>query len=437
MAPAAFPLPWAKWQPTATAVEATVVGGFTDSGFAEIYYKNESVGLLELSFLHDGLPPMELEAEWSAPSIVTQTPGDMPLKEILLAALADPNVSSRENLVRQYDHEVLGSSIIKPFVGVLADAPSDGAVFKPRYDSYRGLTVTHGICPRYGDTDTYDMAACAVDEALRAHVALGGDPDYTAALDNFCWPDPVVSKSNPDGRYKLAQLVRSAKGLHDTCIAYGIPLISGKDSMKNDAFSGDSKISIRPTLLISLMGIIPDIRRAITTDFKQPGNIIFVLGETRAEYGGSILEKITGRKLGACPRVIPDAALPLYRVVFRAVKEGLIQSCHDLADGGLAVSLVESALGGRLGCTVSLSDMAGTLKKNIDPLLLLFSETPSRFIVSVKPEDVCSFRSLLSGFPFAELGKVESHDSIVIKHLGNELLSLGLDKALAAWKGML
>jgi phosphoribosylformylglycinamidine synthase len=207
--------------------------------------------------------------------------------------------------------------------------------------------------------------------------------------------------------------------------------------MKNDAFSGDSKISIRPTLLISLMGIIPDIRRAITTDFKQPGNIIFVLGETRAEYGGSILEKITGRKLGACPRVIPDAALPLYRVVFRAVKEGLIQSCHDLADGGLAVSLVESALGGRLGCTVSLSDMAGTLKKNIDPLLLLFSETPSRFIVSVKPEDVCSFRSLLSGFSFAELGKVESHDSIVIKHLGNELLSLGLDKALAAWKGML
>ncbi len=418
-------------------VLATVVGSFTDSGFVEIMYNGRYIGLLELDFLHDGLPVMELEAEWKPPATSPRVPVKKSPKELLLSILADPNVSSRENLVRQYDHEVQGGSVIKPFVGVKADAPSDGAVYKPRYDSYRGLTVTHGICPRYGDIDTYHMATCAVDEALRAHVALGGDPDSTAALDNFCWPDPVASPSNPDGRYKLAQLVRAAKGLKDTCTAYGIPLISGKDSMKNDAYAGDKKISVRPTLLVSLMGIIPDIRMALTTDFKQAGHIIYVLGETRDECGGSIIEKIVGKPMGDCPRVNLDNALPLYRAVFRAAKEGLIHSCHDLADGGLAVSLVESALGGRLGCTVSLSDMPGAGDMGPDGVGLLFSETPSRFLVTVKPEDVCAFRSLMSGFAFAALGKVESRDSIDIKYKGTELLSLDLSRALEAWKGIL
>jgi phosphoribosylformylglycinamidine synthase II len=418
-------------------VLATVVGSFTDSGFVEILYDGHCVGLLELGFLHDGLPVMQLEAEWKPPPVSTHGPITENPKELLLAVLADPNVSSRENLVRQYDHEVQAGSVIKPFVGEKADAPSDGAVFKPRYDSYRGLTVTHGICPRYGDIDTYHMASCAVDEALRAHVALGGDPDYAAALDNFCWPDPVTSPANPDGSYKLAQLVRAAKGLKDTCTAYGIPLISGKDSMKNDAHAGDKKISVRPTLLVSLMGIIPDIRMAVSTDFKQAGHIIYLIGETRDECGGSIIEKITGDPMGNCPRVDPDTALPLYRALFRAAREGLIRSCHDLSDGGFSVSLVESALGGRLGCTVSLSDMPCAKGENLDVITLLFSETPSRFLVSVKPEDVCAFRSLMSGFSFAALGKVEARDTIEIKYKGADLLSVSLSQALEAWKGIL
>jgi phosphoribosylformylglycinamidine synthase II len=418
-------------------VEATVVGTFTDSGYVEILSNEQTVGLLDISFLHHGLPVMHLEAEWDPPFIKNQNISALNLKDTLLCILADPNVSSKENLVRQYDHEVQGCSIIKPFVGVHADSHSDGAVFKPRYDSYRGITITHGICPRYGDIDTYHMAMCAVDEALRAHVALGGDPDFTSALDNFCWPDPVSSPDNPDGKKKLAQLVRAAKGLKDACTAYGIPLISGKDSMKNDAYSRGKKISVRPTLLISLMGIIPDIRKAITTDFKQPGDIIYVVGETRAECGGTLLEKISRKKLGMCSHVEPDRALPLYRALYRAHKEGLIRSCHDLSDGGLAVSVVESALGGRLGCTLSLNELPGRHLKKEDSIRLLFSETPSRFLITVKPEDVGSFQHLLSGFSFAALGKVDGSDEIQIKRNGKKILNIRLSEAMNTWKGKL
>ena len=217
-------------------VEATVVGHFTDTGFVDVRYDGRTVGLLDLDFLHSGLPEMVLTAEWIPPCrLAVPVPSGRNLRDDLLSLLSEPNVASKEELVRQYDHEVQALSVVKPFVGPETDGPSDGAVLRPRYDSYRGLTVCHGICPRYGDVDTYDMAACAVDEAVRSHVALGGELDAMCALDNFCWPDPIYSPENPDGRYKLAQLVRAGRGLRDTCRAYGLPLISGKDSMKNDA----------------------------------------------------------------------------------------------------------------------------------------------------------------------------------------------------------
>ena len=186
-------------------VEATVVGQFTDTGFVDVRYDGRTVGLLDLEFLHSGLPEMLLAAEWIPSSRLTfEPPSGRNLRDDLLSLLSEPNVASKEELVRQYDHEVQALSVVKPFVGAEADGPSDGAVLRPRYDSYRGLTICHGICPRYGDVDTYDMAACAVDEAVRSHIALGGELDAMCALDNFCWPDPIYSPENPDGRYKLA-----------------------------------------------------------------------------------------------------------------------------------------------------------------------------------------------------------------------------------------
>ena len=281
----------------------------------------------------------------------------MDLRRAMLEILADPNVRSREEWVQAVRSRGAGALRGQAFRRAGRDAPSDGAVLRVRPQSARGITVTHGICPRYGDDDAYAMAQCAVDEAVRAHVALGGDPDRMSALDNFCWPDPVEGPDNPDGPFKLAQLVRACRGLADACDAYSLPLISGKDSMKNDARVGGRKISIRPTLLVSLMGILPDVRRAVTTDFKAPGDLLYIVGETRGELGGTRFERLARQPLGAAPSARPAEAMRAYRRLHRAMRRGLVRSCHDLSDGGLWVALAESALGGRLGARVLLDQV--------------------------------------------------------------------------------
>jgi phosphoribosylformylglycinamidine synthase II len=430
------------------SVEATVVGRFTDSGFIRVRYGGKTVGLLDIGFLHDGLPVMRLKAEWTPPARQVETHRYESNETLLLKVLANPNVSSRESLVRQYDHEVRGCSVVKPFAGINADGHADGAVYKPVFDSWRGFTVTHGIAPRLSPFDAYDMAAHAVDEAFRAHIALGGDPEYAAALDNFCWPDPIAGPANPDGEYKLAQLVRAARGLKDACLAYGLPLISGKDSMKNDAFVAASngrparKISIKPTLLVSLVGIVVDVRRALTTDFKAAGDLVFVIGETGRELGGSILEQETGNAYPDCPKVNFGKAMKLYRILARALRKGLVRSCHDCSEGGLAVALAESAFGGRLGFSVALDD----LPRAADPARadaateateLLFAESASRFVATVPPSKAKRFQSLFKKLPAAFLGIVTEERKLTVRYQNSTVLALGLDEALRAWKGRL
>ncbi|HUH66591.1 MAG TPA: AIR synthase-related protein, partial [Syntrophales bacterium] len=269
-------------------VETTVVGKYTDSGMFHVFYGDRTVAYLEMDFLHDGVPQMQLEAKWKPrnhPEPDFPEPSDMgrALKEVL----GRLNICSKESVVRQYDHEVQGGSVIKPLSGTSNDGPSDAAVIRPILSSFEGVVVSNGICPRYGDIDTYHMAACAIDEAVRNAVAVGGGLDFLAGLDNFCWCDPVQSEKTPDGEYKLAQLVRANKALYDYTTAYGVPCISGKDSMKNDYHIGDVKISIPPTLLFSTMGRIEDVRKAVTLDAKHPGDLVYVLGETYDELGGS------------------------------------------------------------------------------------------------------------------------------------------------------
>ena len=425
------------------AVESTVVGRFTDSGFIRIRHHEKTVGFLDMDFLHDGLPRMKLKAEWLPPARTASVREYEPLDTLLLKVLADPNVCSRERLVRQYDHEVRGASVIKPFTGPRADGPSDGAVCKPIYTSWRGFTVTHGVCPRLSDFDGYDMAVNAVDEAFRAHIALGGDPEYAAALDNFCWPDPVAGPSNPDGEHKLAQLVRAGRGLMDACLAYGLPLISGKDSMKNDAFvaAGNGrparKISIKPTLLVSLVGVIRDIRRAVSTDFKTPGDAVYALGRTGPECGGSILELVTGNCYTACPHAAPDEARPLYRALHRAIKKGLVRSCHDCSEGGLLTALAESALAGRTGFSISCDDLPLKGRPIDASAELLFSESPSRFVVSVSPPHERRFRSLLRGLPCSRLGSVTAAQTFRIERAGQTILNMDAAAALESWQGRL
>ena len=437
----------------ARGVEASEIGIFTDSGFVDIRYEEKTVGLLELEFLHDGLPEMKLPAEWKPTRtevlpLPKQYSGRDPEKEtaaldsMYTSLLSESNIASKEALIRQYDHEVLAQSVMKPFTGVMRDAPTDGAVLKPVGSSNRGITVTHGVCPRFGDADAYDMAACGVDEAYRAHIAVGGDPDRTSALDNFCWPDPVEAPENPDGMKRMAQLVRACKGLKDACVAYGIPLISGKDSMKNESRIGGKKIPVRPTLLISQMGIVEDITLTVSTDFKNEGDIIYMLGETRNEMGGSSFEKISAGNtgveeneyhLGRCPSVDMESASVLYRRLHQAITEGCVKSCHDLSDGGLAVAAAESAFGGKLGAEIEL-DSIPVRENGMENARLLFGETPSRFIVTVAPGNAERFEAIMSGTRTSAAGRVTGNSRLVFTRNGRTCLQSSLEDAETAWK---
>jgi len=394
------------------------------------------VGLIDLAFLHDGVPRLRLRSAWEPPAPAATPTGPSRLERrpdpsaALLELLAEPNITSKESLIRQYDHEVRGGSVVKPFCGVAADGPSDGAVVRPRYDSYRGVTVTHGICPWLSAVDPYVMAMCAVDEAVRAHVACGGDPDQMAALDNFCWPDPIESVETPDGRFKLGQLVRAAKGLRRACLAYRLPLISGKDSMKNDAFAGGRKISVLPTLLVSLMGIIPDVRRALTTDFKRPGDLLFLIGATRDELRGSVYDRMySGGRYG--PAVLPEQARDAYWGLYRAARAGCIASCHDLADGGLGVALAECAIGGRLGAHVDLELIVSPPR--LPTTALLFAESPSRLLVSVAPTQADQFRSFIHGLDAAEIGTVTGGRRLSAARRGRTVLRAEVEELTVAW----
>jgi len=329
-----------------------------------------------LDFLHEGLPQMKLEAHWTPPEFADPQlpPDNRRLDETLLALLSRYNICSKEAIVRQYDHEVQAMTVVKPFIGARQDGPSDAAVLKVLPHSNRAVVVGCGIIPRYGDLDTYHMVACSIDEALRNLVAVGARPDRVAGLDNFCWPDPVQSEKTPDGHYKLAQLVRACRALYDYCLAFGLPCISGKDSMKNDYGTGPEKISIPPTLLFTAIGVIDDLSKAVTMDFKQPGDLIYIVGESFEELGGSEYFAMLGGVGSSVPKVDAMRSRSVFNCLHQAMEESLVASCHDISDGGLGAALAECAIAGDLGAEVDLSQVPGAERFERDDLLL-FSES--------------------------------------------------------------
>ena len=399
-------------------VEATDMGAFTDDGYFECRYDGKPVCLIEMDFLHEGLPPMELKAEWKKPEYGTPKialKGNN-LNDALASVLARYNVCSKEAIVRQYDHEVQALSVVKPFTGERCDGPSDSSVIRPVPGSMRGVAIGCGLAPRYSDIDTYNMTACSLDEAIRNVVAVGANPEKIAALDNFCWPDPVQSEKTPDGSYKMAQLVRSCRSLYDYCTAYGVPLVSGKDSMKNDYGSGKEKISIPPTLLVTVMGIVEDISKSVTMDAKSAGDIVYVVGESFPELGGSEYFAMHGFIGDSVPAVDAMRNSKTYAAIHQVILNGFLAGCHDLSDGGLGVALAEVAIAGGLGLDVDLSKVPGAERFQRDDYLL-FSESQGRFVVTVKPENVESFEKALSGVSLGKVGTVESTKKLIISSL--------------------
>jgi phosphoribosylformylglycinamidine synthase len=423
-------------------VEISDLGEFTDDGAITLLHDGKTIGRLPLAFLHDGCPPLVIEAEWTPPRPPAPRRSHLDDRtKQLIKILGSLNVCSRETKSRMYDGEVKGLSVVKPFVGRHADIPADATVLRVAHDTDAGVVLAEGINPFLSDLDTYAMTAAVIDEAVRRIVAAGGDPDTIAGLDNFCWPDPVQSDATPDGRYKMAQLVRANQALYDTCVAFGIPLISGKDSMKNDSTRGGRKISIPPTLLFSALGKIADVRHARTLPFQQPGDVIYLLGLTRDEMGASeylrllaAAQKKPGHIGGKTPSLDVPAARAAYRTLHAAMRDGLVASAHAPTLGGLAIGLALCALGGDLGADLELRP-AGPPGLADDALL--FSESNARLILTAAPEHAAALEARLTGLPLARLGTVTETRRLLLRIDGQTRIDADLDRLRPAFRNPL
>jgi phosphoribosylformylglycinamidine synthase len=378
---------------TGEDVEATVIGRFEETGQLRLRYGEQQVADLSMRFLHDGRPTVVRQAtrragsvsdrSWEALRSLTLPARQENFTDTLLKILASPNVCSKEWVIRQYDHEVQSGSVLKPLVGMCNDGPGDAAVVMPVLGSWTGLAVGCGINPRYGDLDTYAMAAAAIDEAVRNVVAVGADPARIALLDNFCW-------GNTDRPEVLGSLVAAAEACRDVALAFGTPFISGKDSLNNEYHSAGRHIVIPPTLLISALGRVPDVRRCVTMDLKEPGNLLFLIGSTKEEMGGSHYHLVHGLTGGQVPQVDVARAPGIFRNLHEAIRRGLVRSCHDLSEGGLAVALAEMAFAGAIGADVT--DLGKSFGQRDE--VLLFAESATRFVVEVPPGHAEEFASL-------------------------------------------
>lgn len=406
--------------------EATDLGEFQATGKLVLKHGGVVQGELDMTFLHDGLPVVEREATWTAP-VVTEPTLDEPkdLGATLLALLADPNIASKEWVIRQYDHEVQAGSAGKPLVGVRNDGPADAAVVAPKLGSRRGIVLASGLNPRYSRIDPAAMAECALDEAMRNIVAAGGDPEQCAVLDNYCW----ANTRRPE---QLGALVRASFALSELALLYRTPFVSGKDSLNNEFRDGARTIAIPGCILVTALSVIPDVTRTLTTDLKQEGNLLVLVGVTRRELGGSAYYKHRGQLGASVPRVDGPRAKQTLDGVARAIQARAVRSAHDLSEGGLAVALAEMAIGGRLGAEIDLSKVPrdGELR----PSDLLFSESQSRLLLEVEPDRLDDLRANLHQVTWAVLGQVTASPRVVVRLGATTHLDVPVEAATRAFK---
>ena len=425
------------------AVESTVIGTYTDSGKLHITYDGKTCAFVDMDLLQSGFPQWEFEAEWSSPQQrglfepVLNRPGDF--NRLLPDLLASPNIASKEWITRQYDHEVQGTSVVKPLVGAERDMNSDASVIRPVLSSQQGLAFSQALLPFYSAIDAYHMTTCTIDEAVRRLVAVGAGLDHIGGVDNFCWPsiqyDPI---KNPDGRFKAAQLVRSCQALRDMCLAYEIPLLSGKDSMYVDGhltgrYGETHKVSALETLQFSATGIVADINRCVTMESKIPGDRIYVVGITRDELGGSEYYEHLGYIGCQVPQVDPSAFWADYRALALAIEKEQVASVHGIYRGGLGVHLALVAMAGNLGMVIHLDTLPTEACDRDDKVL--FSESAGRFIVSVSPDNCEAFEANFENCSCACIGTVTESNNLKISGLDQQnLVDISVTTLKQAWK---
>ena len=428
------------------------LGSFDNSGYLTVRYKKQIVGQLSLSFLHESLPPMRISAFWDGPRAreywgISHKKKDFAqekqeknfYEKALCLLLSSFNIASKEAWTRCYDHQVQAATHAGPYAGC-GEGPGDGAViwaYPHGGEKENALCLGVGLAPELSLYDPYLMAQFSVDEAMRNVVAVGGDPDTCCLLDNFCWPDPLESANNPHGAYRMGQLVRACHGLYDICLTYGTPLVSGKDSMKNN-FRGKNKrgdplsIGILPTLLITALAKT-SINITCSSDFKRPGDIIYLLGKSFNGLAASEFSRLYRLKDEGLPSIDISLNKKIYRRYHKAVKKNLFSSGHDLAAGGLLVCLAESMIGGQWGACLELSRESFP-RDMLSMSEFFFGESSGRFLVSVSPQDEDALEKLFAGIPFLRLGRVLAEKNLEIKYEKKYLLKTPCRVLEKAWR---
>ena len=421
-------------------VEAVLIGRFTDSGRGIVTYRGKRVFDLDMHFLHEGLPQKVLRTTYRKDTR-GYPPFPLPedMSELLVDMVGRLNTASFEFISCQYDHEVQANSVIKPLQG-RGKVNGNATVIRPVLDSRRGVALSQGVYPSYGDIDMYDMAGCSIDTAIRNIIAVGGTLDRLALLDNFCWCD----SNSPE---RLGQLKEAARACYDYAVAYGTPFISGKDSMFND-FKGydehfnEVMISVPPTLLISSIGIVADVYRCQTIDFKFPGDVIYIVGSTDEELGGSEFlarmgERLSGeRYIGeTVPKVDARRNIILYRAFEEAMKMGIIASSISVERGGLGVALAKSAMAGMKGCDVELAKVP--LHRPMRDDSVLYSESQGRLLVTVAPGNSRDFEACMRGCATGRLGVVTEGEEVTIRGgAADSSIRTSIRRLLDSYKGV-
>jgi phosphoribosylformylglycinamidine synthase len=433
MVAAVPPAKWPRFRDLCASedVEAVVLGKFTRNRRLKVRHGKTRVADLEMEFLHHGLPRRARDASWTRPALEEpEVPAGRSPADDLLALLRMPQIGSKEWVIRQYDHEVQAGAVVRPLAGP-HHGPSDGAVVAPKLGSRRGIVLANGINPAYGDLDPYAMALLAVDEAIRNAVCVGADPARLAILDNFTWgscDDPEV----------MGAIVRAAEGCRDAALLFGTPFVSGKDSLHNEFRTEDGRrIRVPHTLLVSALGVIPDVRRTATLDLKRPGDLVYVVGATWNECGGSHWYRLLGA-LGRNVPVVRRSAPKAMRVVSSLVRRGLVRAAHDPSEGGLAVAAAEMAFAGPHGLSLDLWQVPGDAEGEAR---LLFSETPTRFLLEVDPKRAAVVEAALAkaGVPFGRAGEVTAEPVLRVRsRTGNrDALQVPTADLRAAWRSAL
>jgi len=407
-------------------VEAVVIGCFTSNKRLKLRYNGNVVCDLGMEFLHDGIPRFEREAVWEKPR--HKECGRKDKKDFtgdLLKILSGWNVCSKEWVIRQYDHEVQGQSVLKPLVGIKNDGPGDASIIRPKFDSKKGIIISNGINPRFGLIDPYWMAASCIDEALRQIIAVGGSLRRTALLDNFCW-------GNTDKPDRLGSLVRASFGCYDIARIYGTPFISGKDSLNNEYSVHGESIAIPGTLLISAISVMDDVTKAVTMDLKEKGNLIYIVGGTKDEMGGSHYNLINNCVGNDVPKVDAEAGLGIFNRMSEAAGLGLLRACHDCSEGGIAAALAEMAFSGGLGAEAYLDKAPCEVRKDE---VILFSESNTRFIAEVRKENRKRFENLMKGVSMGLIGEVSDRKDVKIHGVdGNKVIDSDIAELKEAWQ---